>query len=135
MPELPSVSPITADELEQEGGRLTRVRGREGYEASEVDDLVVRLVRELRSTAPTMTAEDVDDVRLTPVRFSGPGYDMGEVDTLLDRAAQALRAKGAVRPPAATPETSRPHRGVPWATLVAVASLGAAVVAVMLLLG
>ncbi|HEX6246648.1 MAG TPA: DivIVA domain-containing protein [Nocardioidaceae bacterium] len=133
MPDPRGTPPITADELEHERSRLTRVRTREGYDAAEVDDLLERLVRELGSPQPTMTAEDVDDVRLTPVRIFHPGYDMGEVDGLLDRAARALRNKGAVRPPAAAAETRTQQVDIPWSTVIAVGSfVTAVVVAVML---
>lgn len=132
MSDFRGVPPITADELERERGRLSRVRTREGYDVAEVDDLLDRLVRELRSSQPAMTAEDIDDARLTPVRIFKPGYDLGEVDDLLDRAARALRDKGAVRPVAEAGPAE--PAAISWVAYVAPASLVAAAIAVLVLL-
>lgn len=74
---------------ETEAVRFTPVRLREGYDMTQVDSLLDKLVRRLRSGADV--AEFVRAARFTPVRLR-EGYDMGEVDTFLDRVVQQAAA-------------------------------------------
>lgn len=62
---------------------------REGYDIAEVDDLVDRVFDDLAGVTSVLTADEVRDVRFTPVRMR-KGYDMGEVDGWLDEVVVAL---------------------------------------------
>jgi len=65
---------------------------REGYSASEVDDLVSQLQRSLRRDPPTMAPYEVADQRFKVTRF-GRRYALREVDEFLDQAQTVLRER------------------------------------------
>ena len=71
--------------------------GRRGYAPSEVDAFLARAADALDASAAgqpgTMTPDDVHHVVFRkPPLGSGRGYDEDQVDDLLDRIEQALRA-------------------------------------------
>ena len=80
----------------------------EGYDAGEVDDLVDRVFAALAGTTPAMSADDVRNVRFTPVRLRG-GYTMSDVDDWLDLAAAELAARGVTSAPTPAGTTSHAH--------------------------
>ncbi|MBB5832065.1 DivIVA domain-containing protein [Brachybacterium aquaticum] len=95
--------------------------GREGYTASEVDDFLDRIQRELASGQPTLTESDVLNQRFTPVRF-GQAYDMDQVDHYLDSiVGPALKAAAQQSPsagqdvPSAGPQGPSGGQNVPSA--------------------
>lgn len=61
----------------------------EGYDITEVDSVVDKIVAALETPRPQLTAEDVRRVRFTPVRLRA-GYRMGDVDAWLDQASERL---------------------------------------------
>jgi hypothetical protein len=65
---------------------------REGYSASEVDDLVGQLQQALRRDPPTMAPYEVADQRFKVTRF-GRRYALREVDEFLDEAQRVLRER------------------------------------------
>ena len=71
--------------------------GRRGYAPAEVDALLARAADALEALAagrtPAMTADDVHSVMFRkPSLGAGRGYDEDQVDELLDRIEQGLRA-------------------------------------------
>ncbi|WP_020391155.1 DivIVA domain-containing protein [Kribbella catacumbae] len=70
---------------------FTRVRWREGYDVSDVDAFIERLMAtvEGRYVEHPVTADDIRNVIFTPVRLR-EGYAVGEVDAFLDQALQSM---------------------------------------------
>lgn len=121
---------MAADDLARDvtNVRFTPVRIREGYDMSEVDDLLDAVVAALQAGQPV--AHLIENVRFTPVRMR-EGYDMADVDDFLaevvvragresalpdqeDAASETMPAarpsetSAAVPPPAEQPRTSYP---------------------------
>jgi DivIVA domain-containing protein len=73
---------------------FTRVRWSEGYNITEVDQFVQRLLATLdgRPVAEPVTADEVRNVAFSPVRFR-EGYDVAEVDQFLDLAIGWLNGR------------------------------------------
>lgn len=109
--------------------RFAATKFRDGYDQSEVDDFLDRVVRTLRAretgtpTDDPVTVQAVRDVRFQATRFR-EGYDQEQVDDLLDRVGKTLQAvadaPSAARvvtdappppPPASTPGLVEPPRG------------------------
>jgi DivIVA domain-containing protein len=88
---------ITADELR--AVQLGRPGwGKKGYDTAEVDAFLARAVEALTALAlrrvPQLTADEVHAVVFRKPRLGrGRGYDEDEVDALLDRIEQTLRAR------------------------------------------
>ncbi|MCM0641247.1 DivIVA domain-containing protein [Cellulomonas wangsupingiae] len=84
--------------------RLATTKFAEGYERSDVDDLLDRVVVTLRAvesgqpSAVTVTADDVGHARFQVTRFR-EGYAQGPVDDLLQDVVTTLQAHGAVTAP------------------------------------
>ena len=64
--------------------------GKEGYAASEVDDLLAQLRKALRRDPPTMAPYEVADQRFKVSRL-GRRYQLQPVDEFLDKAQATLR--------------------------------------------
>lgn len=66
--------------------------GREGYDASEVDQFVEQLQQALRRTPPPMAPYEVVDQRFEVGRF-GRRYGLRQVDEYLSSAQEVLRER------------------------------------------
>jgi DivIVA domain-containing protein len=73
---------------------FTRVRWREGYDITEVDEFVGRLLATLdgRPVTTPVTADEVRNATFSPVRLR-EGYHVEEVDRFLDLAVGWLTAR------------------------------------------
>lgn len=71
---------------------FARVRWREGYDMTEVDTFVERLMAtvEGRPVDRPVTADEIQQVIFRSVRLT-EGYSMEEVDTFLEQAENLLR--------------------------------------------
>lgn len=80
--------PLTADDVD--GIVFTSAPiGRRGYAKHEVDELVRRIARTLRS-ADDLTAAEVHHIDFSRPLIGKRGYDEREVDDFLDRAEEEL---------------------------------------------
>ena len=75
--------------------RFSTVRWREGYETSEVDDLLAQgraalLGWERDSGSTALAASDVVNARFQPTKFR-IGYDQNQVDEFLEALSDTLR--------------------------------------------
>lgn len=85
----------------------------EAYDMGEVDDAIDRIFAALTGDPPTMSPEQVSQLRFTPTRLRD-GYDMDQVDQWLDEAAAELAARGGRPGPAvAAPAPLHPSAGAP----------------------
>jgi DivIVA domain-containing protein len=71
---------------------FTRVRWREGYDITQVDTFLERLMAtvEGRYVERPVTPDEIHQVIFTPVRLTH-GYAVEEVDAFLDQAEKLLR--------------------------------------------
>jgi DivIVA domain-containing protein len=82
-----------------ESPRFTSPRFGVAYDMGEVDDAIDRIFAALAEPVPTMTRNDVLDIRFTPVQLR-KGYAVGEVDEWLDLAATELERRAGDATPA-----------------------------------
>ena len=94
---------VSSDLIAQiEQARFTPVRGREGYDMGEVDQLLDELVAALAAGQPV--APVVDGVRFATTRWR-EGYDMADVDAL---RAQVRAGDASASSPPPSPVTPVP---------------------------
>lgn len=80
---------MTTSHDPQAGSRFKTTKWREGYDMAEVDEFVRRAERALAARDGSVTTDDFELVRFTPVRLT-QGYDMYQVDQRLDQLREQL---------------------------------------------
>ncbi|MDX6263620.1 MAG: hypothetical protein QOH84_5308 [Kribbellaceae bacterium] len=90
MPDRP-VARAAATGKQRQGPLFTPVRLREGYETTQVDEFIDRVMATLNGQPVDrpVTVRELRKVQFTPVRLS-EGYDVEEVDDWLDQAERWL---------------------------------------------
>ncbi|MFF0341995.1 DivIVA domain-containing protein [Kribbella sp. NPDC004875] len=84
---LAAPAPVVGEQFARTAPRFTTVRLREGYDMTEVDGFVDRVMATVNGlpVERPVTAQEIRRVQFSPVRLS-EGYDVEQVDAFLDTA-------------------------------------------------